>query len=153
MKIKSYINDIAMKLAEDGYGLIVKAYLEANYNKGKTQNLHDSYGSAVYFNKALYPNTKRFFSELATTSKYDPYEDRNITGRRAIEEFFNSYVPDNDGLQLVVVVAMFYGGILERNLRKKYKVIFMIGDDVKKLASKIKGATVSKIERDKVSTL
>lgn len=152
-KFKGYIDKTAMQLAEDGYKLIIKAYMEANYDKSKTQNLHDSYGSAVYYNRTLYPNTKRFFSQLATTSKFDPYQDQNITGRRAIEEFFGTYRPNDAGLQLVVVVAMFYGGILERNLRKKYKVIFMIGDDVKKIASKIKGATVSKIERDKVSAL
>lgn len=153
MAKNKYIDKLAIKLADDGYKLIVKAYLEANYDKSKTQNLHDSYGSAVYYNGTLYPNTKRFFSELSTTSKYDPYQTREMKGREAIEDFFEQYKAPSSGMQLVIAVAMFYGGILERGLRNKYKVIFMIGDDVKRIADQIKGAVVDKIERDKVSSL
>lgn len=154
MKIKSgYLNNFAMKLASDGEKLIQKAYTMADYDKNKTQNLHDSYGSAVYYNRKLYPGTKRFFTKKATTSKYDPYEDEYITGRRAIENFFGTYRPATDDFQLVVAVAMFYGGILEKGLQggqisRKYKVISMIGDDVRKLADKIGGARVETIQVD-----
>lgn len=154
MKIKSgYLNNFAMKLASDGEKLIQKAYTMADYDKNKTQNLHDSYGSAVYYNRKLYPGTKRFFTKKATTSKYDPYEDEYITGRRAIENFFGTYRPATDDFQLVVAVAMFYGGIIEKGLqggqiRRKYKVIMMIGDDIRELADKVGGARVETIHVD-----
>lgn len=154
MKIKSgYLNNFATKLASDGEKLIQKAYTMADYDKNKTQNLHDSYGSAVYYNRKLYPGTKRFFTKKATTSKYDPYEDEYITGRRAIENFFATYRPATDDFQLVVAVAMFYGGIIEKGLQggqisRKYKVIMMIGDDVRELADKIGGARVEAIQVD-----
>lgn len=154
MKTKSgYLNNFAMKLASDGEKLIQKAYTMADYDKNKTQNLHDSYGSAVYYNRKLYPGTKRLFTKKATTSKYDPYEAEYITGRRAIENFFATYRPATYDFQLVVAVAMFYGGILEKGLQggqilRKYKVISMIGDDVRELADKIGGARVETIQVD-----
>lgn len=154
MKLRNkYWDKFAMKLADDGERLIQKAYSMADYNKNKTQNLHDSYGSAVFFNRKLYPGTKRFFTKKATTSKYDPYEAEYITGRRAIENFFGTYRPATDDFQLVVAVAMFYGRILEKGLQggqiaRKYKVISMIGDDVRQLADKIGGARVETIQVD-----
>lgn len=149
-KASPYIDQLAKKLADDGRRLIERAYLQADYNKNRTQNLHDSYGSAVYYNNQLYPNTKRYFSKAATTSKYDPYANEAVTGRRAIDDFFNEYNPTTDGLELVVAVAIFYGEILERgggNLRRKYKVISMIGDDIRELAQKVGDARVSTIQR------
>ena len=57
-RVSPYIDDLAKKLAIKGRNLIEKAYLDADYNKNKTQNLHDSYGSAVFYNGELYPNSK-----------------------------------------------------------------------------------------------
>ena len=45
--VSPYIDDLAKKLAIKGRNLIEKAYLEADYNKNKTQNLHDSYGLSL----------------------------------------------------------------------------------------------------------
>lgn len=57
-------------------------------------------------------------------------------------------------MQLVVAVAIFYGGILELgggNLRRKYKVISMIGDDIRALAQEVGKAKVSIIQNGKVN--
>lgn len=150
-----YIDDLAKKLANDGESIIRKAFQQANYDKGKTQNLHDSYGSVVYYDYKIYPNSKRFLSVLSTSSKYDPYTDQYITGRRAIEEFFGTYRPSDDGMQLVIVVAMFYGEIIEQGkqggLGRKYKVIMHVGDDVMALANKIKGTRVQLIQNGRIN--
>lgn len=150
-----YIDKLVNKLAEDGEKLIRQAYAQADYNKNKTQNLHDSYGSAVYYEHKLIPSSKRFLEKLATSSKYDPYANEYITGRRAVEEFFGQYRPTDDGLQLVIVVVMFYGGILERGgqggLRRKYKVITQVGDDVVALANKIDGTRVQLIQNGRIN--
>lgn len=149
MRVSPYIDNLAKTLAADGYKLIQKAYAEADYNKNRTQNLHDSYGSAVYYNKELYPNTKRYFSKLAVTSKYDPYQDIAVTGRKEIDDFFEEYTPSDPGMLLVIAVAIFYGEILEKGgggLRKKYKVISMVGDDIRALAQEVGNAKVSIIQ-------
>lgn len=156
MEIPSYIQMLAKQLAEDGYNLIKNAYAMSNYNKDQTQNLHDSYGSAVFYKGRLYPGTKRYFSKLASKPRYNKYTGENEYGRDEIDKFFDSYKPDNKGMQLVTVVTMFYAGILEGGkypLKRKYKVIFMIGDDVQKLVKKIKGARMLKIERGEVNAL
>lgn len=145
-----------MHLADDGQKLIEKAYLQADFNKDKTQNLHDSYGSAVYYNGSLYPGTKRYFSKMATELKYNTYTSDWESGRTEITKFLDTYKPVSKSIQLVVVAAMFYAGILENgedHLRRKYKVIFMIGDDLKALAQKIKGSKVLGVERSKISAV
>lgn len=149
-----YIDRLAKQLAEDGKRLIEKAYAEADYNKFKSQNLHDSYGSAVFYNGSLYPNTKYFFSKSATTSKKDPYKNQMVTGREEISDFFDKYTPKDDGMQLVIAVAIFYGEILERGgggIRRKYKVISMVGDDIRTLAKKVGDAKVSIMQNGKVN--
>lgn len=153
-KQNPYIHDLAMKLANDGANIIEKAFNEADFNKNKTQNLHDSYGSAVYYNGELYPKSTRYLTKLAAESKYDPYQQEAITGRRAIFEFFQDYTPSSDGMQLVIAVAIFYGSILEKGtgtLRRKYKVITQVGDDVMELATSIKGAKVQLMQDGKVN--
>lgn len=149
------IKYIAMKLANDGQRLIERAFLQADFKKDKTQNLHDSYGSAVFYDGKLFPGTKRYFSKMATKPRYNSSTQSNEYGRDEINKFFDTYRPSDDSMQLVVVVAMFYGGILESGvgLKRKYKVIFMVGDDLKALAAKIKGSSVMKIERGRVSSL
>lgn len=149
-----YIDRLAKQLAEDGKRLIEKAYSEADYNKFKTQNLHDSYGSAVFYNGSLYPNTKYFFTKSATTSKKDPYKNQQVTGREEISEFFDMYTPKDEGMQLVIAVAIFYGEILERGgggIRRKYKVISMVGDDIRALAKEVEGAKIGIIQNGKVN--
>lgn len=156
MKLQtSYIRDMAMKLADSGEEIIKKAFQEADFDKNKTQNLHDSYGCAVFYDRKMYPNTMRFMSQLASSSKYDPYDDQYITGRRAIQEFLGQYRPSTDDMQLVIAVAMFYGEIIENGkqggLGRKYKVIMHVGDDVLELANKISGAKVQLIQNGKIN--
>lgn len=151
---KPYTDQMAKQLAEDGRKLIEKAYSQADFNKFQTQNLHDSYGSAVFYNGSLYPNTKYFFTKSATTSKKDPYKNQQVTGREEISDFFDKYIPDSKGMELVIAVAIFYGEILERgggNLRRKYKVISMVGSDIRALAKEIGDAKVAIIQNGKVN--
>lgn len=135
------------QLSDAGYDLIRKAFLEADFDKNKTQNLRDSYGSAVYYDGRLVPGTKRFFVSKALEGKYNPYTHELETGRQEISSFLDEYKNLPGKLELVIAVAMFYGSILENgsgNLRHKYKVISSVADDIEKLASQYKG-TVRKL--------
>lgn len=137
-----YIQKYAEKLADDGRKLINKAFLTADFKKDKTQNLHDSYGCAVYYKKMLVSGTKRILSQKATQPRYNKYSGQNEYGYNEINDFLDSYRPSGDGLVLVIAVAMFYGEILEKgkgNLKRKYKVISGVSSDIKALADKYKG--------------
>lgn len=144
MKVKgNYIRAMINKLTDDGQKLINKAFEQADYSKNKTQNLHDSYGSAVYYNGSLVNGTMRFLTSRAAYGKYNDRTDRIEYGREEITDFLQSYKAPM-GLSLVVAVAMFYGTILEAGaqggLRRKYHVISQIGDDVDMFVGKIEGA-------------
>lgn len=137
-----YIQKYAEKLADDGRKLINKAFLTADFKKDKTQNLHDSYGCAVYYKKMLVSGTKRILSQKATQPRYNKYSGQDEYGHNEINNFLDSYKPASDGLVLVIAVAMFYGEILEKkkgNLKRKYKVISGVSSDIKALADKYKG--------------
>lgn len=141
---QKYINQYAKKLADEGRKLVIKAYETANFNKDKTQNLHDSYGCAVFYNKKLVPNTKYTFTSRAIEARYNMYTNELEHGRQEINEFFNNYKPHTDGFELVVAVAMFYGKILEngKKLRKKYVVISGIDKDFDLLKEKVGGRVI-----------
>lgn len=135
-------------LADKGQKLIQKAFNESDYSKDKTQNLHDSYGSAVYYNGKLVPGSERYFISRAVEGRYNSTTNEIDYGRDEIESFFHNYKSKRKGFELVIAVAMFYGEILEKgsgNLRRKYKVISSVADDVEMLASKFKGARVKKL--------
>lgn len=137
-----YIQKYAEKLADDGRKLINKAFLTADFKKDKTQNLHDSYGCAVYYKKMLVSGTKRILSQKATQPRYNKYSGQNEYGYNEINDFLDSYRPSGDGLVLVIAVAMFYGEILEKkkgSLKRKYNVISGVSSDIKALADKYKG--------------
>lgn len=144
----NYIRELANKMANDGHKLIMKAYDQSDYNKNQTQNLHDSYGSAVFYNGKLVTGTMRFVGAIrASGGRYNSYTNSIEYGRDEIKDFFNTYKAP-EGLTLVIAVAMFYAGILEAGkspLRHKYKVISMVGDDIEMLASKIDGARKEQI--------
>lgn len=140
-----YINAYAKQLAEEGRKLITKAFETASFDKNKTQNLHDSYGSAVYYNGKLIPNTKYLFTSRATQGRFNPYSNSLEYGRYEINEFFNKYKPHTNGFELVTAAAMFYGEILEKGtgtLKRKYRVISGIDSDMNLLASKTGGKVI-----------
>lgn len=140
-----YVNQYAMALANEGKKLVNKAFETANYNKNKTQNLHDSYGCAVYYGGKLVSGTKYFLNKKATVGRYNTYTNSVEHGRDEIERFFNNYKTKSDGFELVVAVAMFYGSILEKgggNLTKKYVVISGIDKDLDALKEKVGGRII-----------
>ena len=136
------IKEMTLKLTLEGKRLIVKAYNEADYRKDKTQNLHDSYGSAVYYNGKLQPNSKRYVGREAVVGKRD-LDGNLILGRAELDEFLDSYRAKPRGFELVVVATIFYAGILEEGKQSpngnKYIVISSIADDMDRLAHKVKG--------------
>lgn len=121
-----YINMYAKQLAEEGRNLVMKAYKTATFNKNRTQNLRDSYGSAVFFKGKMFPNTKFLFTSRAVGGRYNTYTGEVEYGRTEINNYLDNYKPHTDGFELVVAVAMFYGYILEGKkgkLKDKYVVI------------------------------
>lgn len=142
-----YARKYAEALARQGEKLILKAYNTANFKKDKTQNLHDSYGSAVYYNGRYVVGTKRLFSARAKKPRFNYYTKDNQYGFEEINRYLDSYVPKTKGFVLLVAVAMFYGTFLEKGsgtLKRKYRVISGISSDMDSLAQ-LTGGTVRNI--------
>ena len=140
--VDGIIKQLAMSLADDGETLIKKAFMEADYSKDKTQNLHDSYGCAVYYKGGLVAGTMRVLSRMATTPRYNHYSGRKEYGADEITTYLSTYKPSSNRLQLVIAVAMFYGSFLEAgsgNLKRKYRVISGVDKDIDRLAATVRG--------------
>lgn len=132
----------AEQLSDEGLKLIKKAFNTANFKKDKTQNLHDSYGCAVYYNGKYVYGTKRFLTPRATQPRYNYYTGDNEYGVNEINDFLDSYRPTSKGFVLIIAVAMFYGSILEKGggrLKRKYRVISGVSSDIEALAKKYGG--------------
>lgn len=143
----AYIRKIADALASDGDRLIKKAYNTANFKKDKTQNLHDSYGSAVYYQGHYVTGTKRLFSPRANTPRHNTYSGKDEYGFEVINKYLDTYVPKSNGFVLLVAAAMFYGTFLEKGsgrLKRKYRVITGINSDMESLA-KLTGGNIVEI--------
>lgn len=141
-----YIRRYAIALAEEGKKLIDKAFATAEFDKNKTQNLHDSYGSCVFFNGKEYPNTRRYVGRKATVGKKDQ-QGNLILGRAEVDDYFDRYKSNAKGFELVAVAAIFYAEILEKqkgNLKTKYRVITGMDSAIDSLAKKT-GGYVKKI--------
>lgn len=139
-----YIKALISQLADDGEKAIRQAY-EGREFTNRTYNLHDSYGSAVYYNGNLVKSSIRYIgAEMA--------EEDDRYGRNEVNEFFSNYRPKNrKGIDLVIVAAMFYADILEEGkgrLKRKYKVIAEGEDYMKNLATHFRG-TLSKFVKSK----
>ena len=134
------IKALISQLADDGEKAIREAY-EGREFTNRTYNLHDSYGSAVYYNGALVKSSIRYVgAEMA--------EEDERYGRNEVNDFFSNYRPKNrKGIDLVIVAAMFYADILEEGkgkLKRKYKVISEGEDYMREVASRFNG-TLSKV--------
>ena len=141
---EKYIRQYAMELANEGKRLIDKAFETANFNKNKTQNLHDSYGSCVFYNRKEVPNTRRYVGRKALVGRVD-LDGNLVFGREEIDKYFDSYRTHTDGFELVTAAAIFYAGILEKGggrLKKKYRVISGLDAGIEQLASKTKGTVI-----------
>lgn len=143
-----YKSAMARSLAEDGYELIRKAFEGSDYSHNKTQNLHDSYGSAVYYNGKLVEGSKRFMTSFAVGGKYNTYTNELEYGRSEIDSFFDNYKAKSKGFELVLAAAIFYAPILEEGrggIKRKYRVISFIADNVDAVARKY-GGKVNRIK-------
>lgn len=141
---EQYITRYANYLAQEGKRLIDTAFSTANFNKNKTQNLHDSYGSCVFYAGKEVPNTRRYVGRKALVGKTSPSGDL-IFGRAEIDDFFSNYKPTSKGFELVTAVAMFYGRYLEKGtgrIRRKYRVISGLNAPMEALANKMGGKIV-----------
>ena len=139
-----YIKALISQLADDGAKAIRQAY-EGREFTNRTYNLHDSYGSAVYYNGTLVKSSIRYVgAEMA--------EEDERYGRNEVNDFFSNYRPKNrKGIDLVIVAAMFYADILEEGkgkLKRKYKVIAEGEDYMKNVATHFRG-TLSKFVKPK----
>ena len=140
-----YIKRYATELAYEGKKLIDKAFATAEFNKNRTQNLHDSYGSCVFYNGKEVPNTRRYVGRKATVGKKNP-QGELILGRAEVDAYFDAYKPSSNGFELVAVAAIFYAEILEKGkgrLKHKYKVITGLGSDMDALAKRTGGKVVN----------
>ena len=139
-----YIDNLISQLARDGEQALHDAYYGRGFNN-RTYNLHDSYGSAVYYNGVLVKSSIRYVgAEMA--------EEDERYGRNEVNDFFSNYKPKNrKGIDLVIVAAMFYADILEEGkgrLKRKYKVIAEGEDYMKNVATHFRG-TLSKFVKPK----
>lgn len=141
---QKYINQYAMNLANEGKKLIDKAFASADFNKNRTQNLHDSYGSCVFYNRKEVPNTRRYVGRKAVVGKKNP-QGELILGRAEIDNYFDTYKTHTDGFELVTAAAIFYAEILEKgmgSLTRKYRVISGLDAGIEQLAGKTGGKVI-----------
>lgn len=110
-QMDAYTKNMVDGLKVLGYKAMAYAYSKRGF-KHRTRNLHDSYGSAVFVNGKLAADSIRYFGGVYSR-KAD--EVTKKTGRQTLNDFFRSYSggAKNNEIQLVVVAAMFYAGILE----------------------------------------
>ena len=141
---QKYINQYAMNLANEGKKLIDKAFSSADFNKNRTQNLHDSYGSCVFYNRKEVPNTRRYVGRKALVGKKNQ-QGELILGRAEIDNYFDTYKTHTDGFELVTAAAIFYAEILEKgmgSLTRKYRVISGLDAGIEQLAGKTGGKVI-----------
>lgn len=165
---EAYIRQLVAQLANDGERIIKTAYNTRGFNN-RTYNLHDSYASAVYVNGVLRHNTIRYIgpekAKLNTSHELGDYagdrtrpvyrgtggDKRYLTGDTIVAygrdeaiRFLNDYKPIGSGIQLVVIAAMFYAGIVES---KGYQVLSQSYTELMALAKKYgDGATVRQLD-------
>lgn len=114
------LNEMIKELTMYGEMVMKEAYNTRDFTN-RTYNLHDSYGSAVYYNGQMVNGTlKTLGSPQATESK--TWYGKKLRGRQVVTDYLrNEYKPSGKGLSLVVVAAMPYRDVLE--IKYKYRVI------------------------------
>lgn len=136
---KAAIEKMVKELSLDGKRLIEKAYQSKTFTD-RTYNLHDSYGSAVYYNGVLQKNSIYYLDSKSSEAK--EWYGAMLRGRNEVVDFFLEYRGRGKGFDLVLVAAMPYASILEHKqggLRVKYKVISGAMTEMESLAKKYKG--------------
>lgn len=116
-------NDAIAYIVESLTELGQQACEYAIENKGyenRLYNLRDSVGSAVYVDGHIVPSSKRYAHRKSSRGtytdrgEYGTYDE--ITGREALDRYWddNPTLPyAKNAIELVVIAATFYAGILE----------------------------------------
>lgn len=125
------------ELVQEGKRLMQEAFATSNFNPNRTQNLADSYGSCLYVDGKEYPNSRRYLTPSGLATEPKKWYGRNIEGREAVDDFFDSFSAKRGMIQLVVVAAMPYGAIVE--IKHKYRVIAGISGGMQELARRYNG--------------
>lgn len=140
---KVYIKECIDTLAVEGRRICKEAARTKEASNRKF-NLLDAYGWAVYYNRKM--ERKGYANDAEkSTSTYSGWRAMGIprdTGRNALNEFFDSYIPPSNEFVLIVVNAVFYSQILEDGsgtLRRSYRIVSQIADDFETLKKKYKG--------------
>ena len=142
MAAKGLIVNLLDKLEEEGKTILAECEKEREYTH-RTYNLHDSYGSAVYYNGVLQEDSIYYITPSAEKSKR--WRGRWIRGHDELIDFLHEYNARKKGLDLVIVAAMPYASYLEDGagkLKRKYRVISGAWSQMQSLQSKYKGAIV-----------
>ena len=112
---QAYLEDVSAQIVRDLTQLgkdAAKHAIEKSRYDNVLANLHDSIGSAVYFNGKLIPSSIRF----AERKKSKGVAREGYTGREAINEWFqaNRVIGVKNTFHLVLVAAMPYAEYLEK---------------------------------------
>ena len=146
----SLIRQLIHELASDGKNAIQEAYKTKDY-QNRTYNLHDSYGSAVYYNGVLQVDTIYYLSPNSTTAK--KWYGTLMKGHDELIDFLQEYQGQKNGIELIIVAAMPYASILEEGsggLKRKYKVISGAYSEMQSLQKKYKGSTIKRTSTSRV---
>lgn len=124
---QAYLEEVSAQIVRDLTDLGKDAAKHAIENRGyknRLYNLHDSIGSAVYFNGKLIPSSIRF----ADRKKSEGEAREGYTGREAINEWFqaNRVIGVKNTFHLVLVAAMPYAEYLEKGTSGKKEQIQVI---------------------------
>lgn len=161
---KKLIDQLIDDLADEGSAAIQVAYRHRDFTN-RTYNLHDSYGSAVFYNGRLVKRTVRYLGPEKYTqgiytgwtwtksrsmpdfrgARYHKDDQIDMTGREEVMDFFSQYTPPRKGIQLVIVAAMWYANVLEQgggNLRRKWRVISGARTKMDEIAKEYHGSVI-----------
>lgn len=113
------VSKLVTELTELGQKVCKEAIAQKGY-KNQLYNLHDSIGSAVYVNGKIVPSSRRYAESKMST---EPYKNKGnsghgefITGREALDKYWAEHptlTNTTNAVELVVIAATFYAGILE----------------------------------------
>lgn len=113
------IEDIVASLTKLGQEACRYAIEKREYTN-RLYNLRDSIGSAVYVDGYIVPSSKRYAHSKSSRGTYkDKGWDGNgseITGREALDRYWDEHPTltyAKNTVELVVIAATFYAGILE----------------------------------------
>ena len=139
---------VVKSLAKEGQRIIRQAYLGRRW-KNRTYNLYNSYVAGVIVNGRVrsimylgpehapdpkYNTGYKYGKKFHSTSRKIGYNDAE-RGRREANNFIMSYAKQHKSkkVTLVIGVAMFYAGILER---KGYHVLLGVGTELQNTKAK-----------------